>query len=86
MGLDSHAGGKCGAPVPASLCVPDALRPPDCTGTMAGDIGFDPLEISNLVPLAWSREVRALAALDRCCRCRNLDGLRYLAVLLRVLV
>jgi len=53
---------------------------------MAGDIGFDPLEISNLVPLAWSREVRALAALDRCCRCRNLDGLRYLAVLLRVLV
>ena len=26
---------------------------------MAGDIGFDPLQISDLVPLAWSREVRA---------------------------
>ena len=28
-------------------------------GSMAGDIGFDPLQISDLVPLAWSREVRA---------------------------
>ena len=23
---------------------------------MAGDIGFDPLQISDLVPLQWSRE------------------------------
>ena len=26
-------------------------------GSMAGDIGFDPLQISDLVPLNWSREV-----------------------------
>jgi hypothetical protein len=26
---------------------------------MAGDIGFDPLQISDLVPLQWAREVRA---------------------------
>jgi len=26
------------------------------TGTMVGDIGFDPLQISDMVPLAWSRE------------------------------
>ena len=26
---------------------------------MAGDIGFDPLEISALVPLQWAREVRS---------------------------
>jgi len=29
------------------------LGPP---GTLAGDIGFDPLQITNLVPIQWSRE------------------------------
>ena len=28
-------------------------------GTMAGDIGFDPLQITDLVPIQWSREVRS---------------------------
>jgi len=32
---------------------PASLPPP---GEMAGDIGFDPLEISALVPLNWARE------------------------------
>jgi hypothetical protein len=29
---------------------------------MAGDIGFDPLQISDLIPLNWAREVHAAAA------------------------
>ena len=28
---------------------------------MPGDIGFDPLQISDLVPLNWAREVRSTA-------------------------
>lgn len=31
---------------------------PYSAGSMAGDIGFDPLQISDLVPLQWAREVR----------------------------
>merc|ERR1719199_841935 len=54
------------APAPApkaaaavmSQAIPFLKRPPGLppAGTMAGDIGFDPLQISDLVPLAWSRE------------------------------
>jgi len=32
---------------------PAGLGPP---GTLAGDIGFDPLQITDLVPIQWSRE------------------------------
>jgi len=42
-----------------SQAIPFLKRPPGLPmpeGTMAGDIGFDPLQISDLVPLAWSRE------------------------------
>merc|ERR1719163_2277689 len=41
-----------------SQAIPFLKRPPSlgAPGSMAGDIGFDPLQISDLVPLAWSRE------------------------------
>jgi hypothetical protein len=32
------------------------LCPPSLAGSMAGDIGFDPLQISDLIPLNWARE------------------------------
>jgi hypothetical protein len=39
-----------------SQAIPFLKKPPALDGSMAGDIGFDPLEISALVPLNWSRE------------------------------
>lgn len=39
-----------------SQAIPFLNKPAALDGSMAGDIGFDPLEISNLVPLSWSRE------------------------------
>merc|ERR1719183_2695937 len=39
-----------------SKAIPFLKAPPALDGSMAGDIGFDPLQISDLVPLAWSRE------------------------------
>lgn len=39
-----------------SKAIPFLKVPPKLDGTMPGDIGFDPLQISDLVPLAWSRE------------------------------
>jgi len=39
-----------------SKAIPFLKNPPALDGSMAGDIGFDPLQISDLVPLAWSRE------------------------------
>lgn len=39
-----------------SQAIPFLKKPPALDGSMAGDIGFDPLQISDLVPLAWSRE------------------------------
>lgn len=39
-----------------SQAIPFLNNPPALDGSMAGDIGFDPLQISDLVPLAWSRE------------------------------
>ena len=42
--------------------MPDACERPDCAGEMAGDIGFDPLEITKLVNIQWSREVCAPAS------------------------
>lgn len=39
-----------------SQAIPFLDKPAALDGSMAGDIGFDPLGISALVPLAWSRE------------------------------
>jgi len=39
-----------------SQAIPFLKKPAALDGSMAGDIGFDPLEISALVPLNWSRE------------------------------
>jgi len=39
-----------------SQAIPFLDKPAALDGSMAGDIGFDPLEISALVPLNWSRE------------------------------
>jgi len=39
-----------------SQAIPFLKTPPALDGSMAGDIGFDPLQISDKVPLAWSRE------------------------------
>merc|ERR1719183_1745746 len=39
-----------------SEAIPFLNKPPALDGSMAGDIGFDPLEITALVPLNWSRE------------------------------
>ena len=41
-----------------SEALPFLKRPPGLgvPGTMAGDIGFDPLQITDLVPIQWSRE------------------------------
>jgi len=36
--------------------IPFLKVPPKLDGSMAGDLGFDPLQISDLVPLQWSRE------------------------------
>ena len=40
-----------------SKAIPFLNAPPALDGTMPGDKGFDPLLLSNTVPLAWSREV-----------------------------
>ena len=39
-----------------SQAIPFLNKPKMLDGTMAGDIGFDPLLLSEIVPLAWSRE------------------------------
>jgi len=39
-----------------SPAIPFLKKPPALDGSMPGDIGFDPLQISDLVPLQWSRE------------------------------
>jgi len=41
-----------------SQAIPFLKRPTSlgAPGTMAGDIGFDPLQISDLIPLNWARE------------------------------
>merc|ERR1719453_594316 len=39
-----------------SQAIPFLKKPPALDGSMPGDIGFDPLQISDLVPLQWSRE------------------------------
>jgi len=39
-----------------SKAIPFLNAPPALDGTMPGDKGFDPLLLSNTVPLAWSRE------------------------------
>jgi hypothetical protein len=39
-----------------SQAIPFLKKPPALDGSMAGDIGFDPLQISDLVPLQWARE------------------------------
>ena len=40
-----------------SESIPFLDQPPALDGSMAGDIGFDPLLLSEIVPLSWSREV-----------------------------
>jgi len=39
-----------------SQAIPFLKKPPALDGSMPGDIGFDPLQISDLVPLQWARE------------------------------
>jgi len=39
-----------------SKAIPFLKNPPGLDGSLAGDIGFDPLQISDLVPIKWSRE------------------------------
>ena len=39
-----------------SESIPFLDQPPALDGSMAGDIGFDPLLLSNVVPLQWARE------------------------------
>lgn len=45
-----------GLKIQEQLPVPFLPRPKMLDGSMAGDIGFDPLRLSEIVPLAWSRE------------------------------
>merc|ERR1719324_1006472 len=47
-----------------SQAIPFLKRPPGLgpPGTMAGDIGFDPLQISDLVPLQWGIGISARRA------------------------
>jgi len=53
-----HVATRAAAPVmqEKSQAIPFLKKPPALDGSMAGDIGFDPLQISDLVPLNWSRE------------------------------
>ncbi|KOO33600.1 light-harvesting protein [Chrysochromulina tobinii] len=53
-----HAVSRTSAPLmqEKSKAIPFLKKPPALDGSMAGDIGFDPLQISDLVPLQWSRE------------------------------
>ena len=44
-----------------SKAIPFLPAAPALDGTMAGDKGFDPLLLSNIVPLKWAREVRSVA-------------------------
>ena len=39
-----------------SISMPFLSRPPRLDGTMAGDVGFDPLGFSNYFDLKWLRE------------------------------
>ena len=39
-----------------SISMPFLSRPPRLDGTMAGDVGFDPLGLSNYFDLKWLRE------------------------------
>jgi len=39
-----------------SKSLPFLNAPPALDGSMPGDVGFDPLLLSNIVPLKWSRE------------------------------
>mmetsp|Transcript_36831 Transcript_36831/g.86022 ORF Transcript_36831/g.86022 Transcript_36831/m.86022 type:complete len:207 (-) Transcript_36831:366-986(-) len=39
-----------------SKAIPFLDQPPALDGTMAGDIGFDPLLLSNIIPIKWARE------------------------------
>jgi len=39
-----------------SLPIPFLPRPPMLDGSMPGDIGFDPLRLSEIVPIKWARE------------------------------
>jgi len=45
-----------GLKIQEQLPIPFLPRPPMLDGSMAGDIGFDPLRLSEIVPLAWARE------------------------------
>jgi len=39
-----------------TLPIPFLPRPPMLDGSMPGDIGFDPLRLSEIVPIKWARE------------------------------
>jgi len=39
-----------------SQSLPFLEKPVNLDGSMAGDVGFDPLGLSNYFPLAWMRE------------------------------
>jgi len=38
------------------LAIPFLPRPKMLDGSMVGDVGFDPLRLSELIPLSWARE------------------------------
>merc|ERR1712070_658111 len=40
----------------ASKSMPFLDQPPALDGSMAGDVGVDPFQISSVLPLAWLRE------------------------------
>jgi len=43
-------------PVEKSQALPFAERPAKLDGTLVGDVGFDPLGLSNILPIEWMRE------------------------------
>mmetsp|Transcript_3965 Transcript_3965/g.6147 ORF Transcript_3965/g.6147 Transcript_3965/m.6147 type:complete len:207 (-) Transcript_3965:323-943(-) len=39
-----------------SQAIPFLKKPPGLDGSMVGDIGFDPLRLTDVVPISWARE------------------------------
>jgi len=39
-----------------SPAIPFLKRPPGLDGSLPGDIGFDPLQLTDVVPITWARE------------------------------
>lgn len=58
-----------------SKAIPFLNAAPALDGTMPGDKGFDPLLLSNTVPLKWAREVGSPPLLTGCCGWPRRPGL-----------